>query len=51
MPEKDRIPIIDSRFTKNFEDGHIPSAITYPFTEVLNADKSFKSQEELIKGF
>eukprot|EP00347_Sterkiella_histriomuscorum_P000154 403376966 len=49
--QSERVPFLDSRFTKNYDDGHIPTSATYPFTEVLNADRSFKTKEELIAGF
>ena len=42
---------MDSRFTKIYDDGHIPTSKTMPFTEVLNPDKTFKSQEELVQAF
>lgn len=46
-----KLPILDSRFTHVYNNGHIPSSVSLPFTSVLNEDKTFKSTEELIKIF
>ena len=46
-----RIPIVDSRFEGAFRAGTVPTAKNIPFIEVLNADKTYKSPEEIIKIF
>jgi rhodanese-related sulfurtransferase len=43
------LPIIDSRFSHVYSNGHIPSSINVPFTQVLNEDKTYKSAEELTQ--
>jgi 3-mercaptopyruvate sulfurtransferase SseA len=43
------LPILDSRFANVYNNGHIPSSLNVPFTEVLNPDKTYKSREELIE--
>jgi 3-mercaptopyruvate sulfurtransferase SseA len=40
-PDK-QIKILDARFKNPFDKGHIPSSVSLPFPEVLNADKTFK---------
>lgn len=50
-PENEQVPILDSRFTKIYDEGHIPTSKTFPFTEVLNPDRSFKNRDEIIKVF
>jgi thiosulfate/3-mercaptopyruvate sulfurtransferase len=45
------IHILDSRFRANYDQGHIETAESLPFPEVLNPDKTFKSTEELLKVF
>ena len=47
----DGLPIIDSRLESVFAQGNIPTSKNLPFTALLNADKTFKSKEELIKIF
>jgi 3-mercaptopyruvate sulfurtransferase SseA len=37
--------------TKVYEKGHIPGTLNLPFTDVLNEDRSFKTDDELIKVF
>jgi thiosulfate/3-mercaptopyruvate sulfurtransferase len=43
--------MLDSRFAKVFNQGHVPGNINVPFTDVLNADRSFKNDEELLEVF
>ena len=50
-PQTKWIPFFDSRFTKNYDEGHVPTSKTLPFTEVLTPDRAFKSKEELIQVF
>lgn len=39
--------IVDARDKLRFDKGHIPGSINIEFTEYLNADRTFKSNEEL----
>lgn len=43
--------LLDSRFEAPFKQGHIPSAVNMPFVKLLNQDKSFKSNEEIVEMF
>ena len=43
--------LLDSRFEAPYKNGHIPEAINMPFVKILNQDKTFKSNDEIIKVF
>ena len=52
LTQKDNhVHILDGRGKPMFDAGHIETALSLPFSEVLNADKTFKSNEELKKLF
>ena len=43
--------LLDSRFEAPYKLGHIPSAVNMPFVKILNQDKTFKTNEEIINAF
>jgi len=43
--------VLDARGEKRFNEKHIPQSFSVPFTELFNEDKTFKSQEDLLKYF
>jgi 3-mercaptopyruvate sulfurtransferase SseA len=47
----DAIKIIDTRLDVTYDLGHIPSSINIPFIQMLNPDKTFKSEDKLKEIF
>ena len=47
----DAIKIIDTRLDVTYDLGHIPSSINIPFVQMLNPDKTFKSEDKLREIF
>ena len=45
------IKIIDTRLDVAFNLGNIPSSINIPFVQMLNPDKTFKSEDKLREIF
>jgi 3-mercaptopyruvate sulfurtransferase SseA len=43
--------ILDSRGALNYTNGHIPNTVSLPFSNVLNADYTYKSTDELSEIF
>lgn len=43
--------LLDSRFEAPFKQGHIPSAVNMPFVKLLNQDKTFKSDDQIVEMF
>lgn len=51
MAEEGNHQILDARNAKDWENGHIPSSSSMPFSKMFNADHTIKSKEERIKLF